>query len=72
MWTTTALKSQKFGATRVLNNSDGKTVENVMDDKQKGVDAAIEAVRIPATFDICQEIIGAMGISPISGSMEKR
>jgi alcohol dehydrogenase len=54
--------AKKFGATKVLNSSDGKAVENVMKmTNKKGVDAAIEAVGIPATFDICQGIVGAGG-----------
>lgn len=54
--------SQKFGATKVVNSSDGKAVEKVMAlTKNKGVDVAIEAVGIPATFDICQTIVTAGG-----------
>jgi alcohol dehydrogenase len=54
--------AKKFGATKVVNSSDGKAVENVMEmTSRKGVDAAIEAVGIPATFDICQGIVGAGG-----------
>jgi len=54
--------SKKFGATKVVNSSDGKAVEKVMAlTKNKGVDAAIEAVGIPATFDICQAIVAAGG-----------
>jgi alcohol dehydrogenase len=47
-----------FGATRVVNSSDGKAVERVMALTQAvGVDVAIEAVGLPATFNICQAII---------------
>jgi len=54
--------SKKFGATKTVNSSDGKAVEKVMAlTKNKGVDAAIEAVGIPATFDICQAIVAAGG-----------
>jgi len=54
--------SKKFGATKTINSSDGKAVEKVMAlTKNKGVDAAIEAVGIPATFDICQAIVAAGG-----------
>jgi alcohol dehydrogenase len=52
----------QFGATAVINSTDGKAVEKVMAmTSGKGVDVAMEAVGIPATFDICQEIIGAGG-----------
>ncbi|MGH7450855.1 MAG: zinc-binding dehydrogenase, partial [bacterium] len=54
--------SKKFGATKVINSGDGKAVEKVMAmTKNKGVDVAIEAVGIPATFDICQAIVAAGG-----------
>jgi len=46
----------------VVNGTDGKAVEKVMAlTDQKGVDVAIEAVGIPATFDICQDIVTAGG-----------
>lgn len=54
--------SKEFGATQTVNSSDGKAIEKIMkltDDK--GVDVSIEAVGIPATFDICQEIVTAGG-----------
>ena len=51
-----------FGATKIVNSSDGKAVECVMAlTNGAGVDAAIEAVGIPATFDICQSIIAPGG-----------
>jgi alcohol dehydrogenase len=54
--------SKKFGATAVVNSTDGKAVEKVMAlTGGKGVDVAIEAVGIAATFGLCQEIIGAGG-----------
>jgi len=54
--------AKQFGATAVVNSTDGKAVEKViaMTDG-KGVDVAIEAVGVAATFGICQEIIGAGG-----------
>ncbi len=54
--------AKTFGATATVNSGDGKAVEKVMaltDDK--GVDVAIEAVGIPGTFDICQDIVAAGG-----------
>jgi len=54
--------AKKFGATDVLNSSDGKAAKAVMKLTDKaGVDTAIEAVGIPATFELCQEIVAAGG-----------
>jgi alcohol dehydrogenase len=54
--------ARKFGATKTVNSSNGNAVQAVMDlTGGKGVDVAIEAVGIPATFDICQEIVGVGG-----------
>jgi alcohol dehydrogenase len=54
--------SQKLGATEIINNSDGKAVEKVLAlTNNKGVDVAIEAVGMPASFDICQAIVTAGG-----------
>jgi len=54
--------AKQFGATTVINSTDGKAVEQVMAlTAGKGVDVAIEAVGLPSTFGICQEIVGAGG-----------
>jgi alcohol dehydrogenase len=54
--------AKKFGATTLINSSDGKAVETMMKlTNGEGVDAAIEAVGTPATFDICQGIVGVGG-----------
>ncbi len=54
--------AKQFGATAVINSTDGNAVEKVMAlTSGKGVDVAIEAVGVAATFGICQEIIGAGG-----------
>jgi alcohol dehydrogenase len=54
--------AKKFGATTVINSSDGKAVEHLLKlTGGAGVDVAIEAVGMPATFDICQSIVGAGG-----------
>lgn len=54
--------AKKFGATQVINNSLGSATEKIMAlTGNRGVDVAIEAVGIPATFDICQEIVTAGG-----------
>lgn len=54
--------AKKFGATTVINSSDGKAAAKVMElTGGAGVDVAIEAVGTPVTFDICQAIVGAGG-----------
>jgi alcohol dehydrogenase len=54
--------AKTFGATQIVNSSKENTVEKIMAlTKNKGVDVAIEAVGVPATFELCQEIIGAGG-----------
>jgi alcohol dehydrogenase len=52
----------QLGATATINSGDGRAIEHVMDlTLGEGVDVAIEAVGIPATFDICQGIIAPGG-----------
>jgi len=54
--------AKQFGATDVINSSDGNAARKVMElTEGAGVDVAIEAVGIPATFDICQAIVAAGG-----------
>ncbi len=54
--------ARSLGATQVLNSRDGKAVERVMAlTGGKGVDVAIEAVGVPPTFDLCQDIVAAGG-----------
>jgi len=54
--------ARSFGATKTVNSSDGKAAERVMTLTQgAGVDVAIEAVGLSATFDICQAIIAPGG-----------
>ena len=55
--------AKKFGATAVVNSTDGKAAEQVMKlTGGIGVDTAIEAVGIPATFELCQQIIAPGGV----------
>ncbi len=55
-------EAKKLGATKTVNSGDGKAVEKVKAlTGGVGVDVAIEAVGIPATFDVCQEIVAAGG-----------
>jgi alcohol dehydrogenase len=54
--------AKKLGATKVVNGRDGEAVSNVMAiTGNRGVDVAIEAVGIPASFDVCQSIVAAGG-----------
>jgi alcohol dehydrogenase len=54
--------ARSFGATKIVDSSDGKAVDNVMAmTGGAGVDVAVEAVGIPATFDICQGIVAPGG-----------
>lgn len=54
--------SKKFGATHTINSTKKNIVEEIMAiTGNRGVDTAIEAVGIPATFEICQAIIAAGG-----------
>jgi alcohol dehydrogenase len=54
--------AKKFGATKTINSKDGKAKDKVMEfTGKKGVDAAMEAVGIPATFELCEDIVAAGG-----------
>ena len=54
--------ARKFGATQTVNSTDGKAAAAVMAlTAKRGVDTAIEAVGIPATFELCEEIIAPGG-----------
>ncbi len=52
-----------FGATHIINSSNENVAEKVMlITKARGVDVAIEAVGIPATFELCEAIVTAGGV----------
>src|ERR1700688_3608186 len=54
--------AKRFGATAIINSAEGKAVEAVMNlTGKRGVDTAIEAVGIPATFELCEQIIAPGG-----------
>ena len=56
------LVAKHFGATDTVNSGDGRAAEAVMKlTEGLGVDAAIEAVGVPATFELCQQIVAAGG-----------
>jgi alcohol dehydrogenase len=55
--------ARRLGATAVVNSADGKAVETIMKmTGGRGVDTAIEAVGIPATFELCEKIVGPGGV----------
>src|SRR5450830_9095 len=55
--------AKRFGATAVVNSANGKVVDALMKlTSQRGVDTAIEAVGIPATFELCEKIVAPGGI----------
>ena len=49
--------AKKFGATETINSGKVDAVKKIMAETEDGVDVAIEAVGMPATFDVCQQII---------------
>ncbi|MDZ4143439.1 MAG: zinc-dependent alcohol dehydrogenase family protein [Burkholderiales bacterium] len=56
--------AKRLGATATINSSSGndQAAEAVMQlTGQRGVDAAIEAVGVPATFELCQKIVAVGG-----------
>ncbi|WP_168793968.1 zinc-dependent alcohol dehydrogenase family protein [Paraburkholderia aromaticivorans] len=54
--------AKRFGATAVINSADGNAVKAIMKlTSGRGVDTAVEAVGIPATFELCEEIIAPGG-----------
>jgi alcohol dehydrogenase len=54
--------AKRFGATATVNSSDGKAAAKVLKmTGGRGVDTAIEAVGIPATFELCQDIVAPGG-----------
>lgn len=55
--------SKKLGATSTIISKDGNAAEKVMKmSSGRGVDTAIEAVGIPSTFELCEDIIAPGGI----------
>ncbi|HEV8538654.1 MAG TPA: zinc-dependent alcohol dehydrogenase family protein [Bacteroidota bacterium] len=53
--------AMELGATKVFSGKNGVVDEVLKFTSGKGVDVAIEAVGVPATFDICQSIIAPGG-----------
>ncbi|MDB5447483.1 MAG: alcohol dehydrogenase [Phenylobacterium sp.] len=53
----------RFGATRVINNSDGQAADKILKMTDgHGVDTAIEAVGVVGSFLTCQEIVAPGGV----------
>lgn len=54
--------ARQFGATDTIDASEGRAVEQIRAlTDGVGVDVAIEAVGVPATFDVCQKVVAAGG-----------
>jgi alcohol dehydrogenase len=54
--------ARRFGATATVNAKDGKAAETVMNlTGGRGVDTAIEAVGVPASFITCEDIVAPGG-----------
>ena len=54
--------AKRFGATATVNSGDGKALAAVMKlTEGRGVDTAIEAVGIPATFELCAQLVAVGG-----------
>ena len=54
--------AKRFGATDTVNSQSGDAAANVMAlTGGRGVDTAIEAVGIPATFTLCEDVVAAGG-----------
>lgn len=49
--------AKQFGATDTINSVKEDPIKRIMAETKDGVDVSIEAVGMPATFDICQGII---------------
>jgi alcohol dehydrogenase len=55
--------AKRFGATAGVNSRDGNAVAKVMTMTGGcGVDTAIEAVGIPATFELCEQLVAPGGV----------
>lgn len=59
--------SKKFGATDIINSETEDAVQKIMSETPDGVDVAIEAVGVPASFDLCQNIIRPGGHIAVVG-----
>jgi alcohol dehydrogenase len=54
--------AKSLGATYIVNSTSENSVDKIMQlTENRGVDVAVEAVGIPATFDWCQSVIAPGG-----------
>jgi alcohol dehydrogenase len=55
--------AKRFGATAIVNSTDSRAAEAILGMTDgRGVDTAIEAVGIPATFELCEKIVAPGGV----------
>jgi alcohol dehydrogenase len=55
--------ASRFGATAIVNSSDGQAAAAILKlTGGRGADSVIEAVGIPATFELCEEIVAPGGV----------
>lgn len=55
--------ARRFGASAVINSKDGSAQGKVKElTGGRGVETAIEAVGVPATFELCEEIVAPGGV----------
>lgn len=59
--------AKKFGATDIINSETEDPVQKIMGETKDGVDVAIEAVGVPATFDVCQRLVRPGGHVAVVG-----
>jgi len=54
--------AKTFGATQIINSNNENALEKILSlTENKGVDVAIEAVGVPASFELCESIIASGG-----------
>jgi alcohol dehydrogenase len=55
--------ARRLGATQTVNSRDDRAAERILEfSGGRGVDAAIEAVGVPQTFELCQSIVAPGGV----------
>jgi alcohol dehydrogenase len=59
--------AKEFGATDTINSGTEDAIKKILSETADGVDVAIEAVGMPATFDLCQQIIRPGGNIAVVG-----
>jgi alcohol dehydrogenase len=59
--------AKQFGATHVINPGTEDAIKKILSETKDGVDVAIEAVGVAATFDVCQAIVRPGGHIAVVG-----